>query len=147
MRNFCQIGKSFCIESVKYPWHGFLQVSMLKERYKYNSSLSKRKSCHRMINHRSRSLRIVQKKHFQFHHGGKIEKDIKFSYLSKISIYLDNPFFLYINAFLMLKTKACFGFCHQLFLKTLKSQREEKQKKHDLVTIFFIFKFLKFSEV
>ena len=25
----------------------------------------------RMINHRSRSLRIVQKKHFQFHHGEK----------------------------------------------------------------------------
>ena len=112
---------------------------MLKERCKYNSSLSRRKPCHMVINHRSRSLRIVQKKHFQFHRGSIIEKDIKLSYISEISIYLSNFFFLYINDFRIAKNQGAFWILSSIFFKTVKKAETRKTKKAWSCDDFFHF--------
>ena len=49
----------------------FLQVSMLREKWKQNTFLSKQKPYHRTISHRSRSLRLVQERFLLFHSNCK----------------------------------------------------------------------------
>ena len=56
-------------------------------------------------------------------------EEIKLFFLSEISVYLSQFFFLYINDFLMVQKQGAFRILSSIVSETVKNQREEKQKK------------------
>ena len=88
-------------------------------------------------------------------HWGLIEKEIlQLSYLSEISIYLSSIYYyyyqlylLYVTYLVMVTNQGALRISSSIALEIVKKQRQEIQKKLWFCDDFFIFKFLKLSEI